>query len=430
MEYKIDPRLQLLTERMQAGELSRREFLRITGGFIGVAAASSLLAACGAASQPVAEAPASSQERVRLGFMTTISGIGSIHAPPTINAAQLAIDEINAAGGVLGKQVDLLIEDNNTNVDIAVQKGLKLVQEKDVAAFIDFGFSNSRFAVAEKVALANKKIMLSPIFYEGGICNRYFFNISALPNQGIDPFVPWLMENRDAASFYGIGSAYAWGIGSIDAVEKAVGANGATFIGREEAPLGTTDWSAIIQRLEQAAPDVCFVFVAGNDLVTFLKQFFDFGLNDKVQLAFTFFQEEVTPTIAPEFRAGHLSTNTYFMSLDSPENKKFLQDYARVAGQDAIVTNFGEGTYDAIYLWKNACEKAGTFETEAVVDALEDLAFDGPQGKVTIDPKTHHATVRCLIGESTEDPNNFNIVADLGLIPPVPPEACDANSVS
>ena len=429
--YRNDLRLRLLLERMKDGEVSRRDFLKIAGGLIGGTAAVSLLAACGA-TQPAVEAPKAEagEERVRLGFMTTISGIGSIHAPPTINAAQLAIDELNKAGGVLGKQVDLLIEDNNTNVDIAVQKGLKLVQEKNVVAFIDFGFSNSRFAVAEKVALANKKLMISPIFYEGGICNRYFFNISALPNQGIDPFVPWLMENREAQSFYGIGSAYAWGIGSIDAVEKAAGANNAKFIGREEAPLGTTDWSAIIQRLEEAAPDVCFVFVAGNDLVTFLKQFFDFGLNDKVQLAFTFFQEEVTPTIAPEFRAGHLSTNTYFMSLDTPENKKFLQDYAQVAGADAIVTNFGEGTYDAIHLWAEACKKAGTFETEAVVTALEGLSFAGPQGKVTVDPKTHHATVRCLIGESTEDPKKFNIVADLGLIPPVPPEACDANKIA
>lgn len=429
--YRNNAQVKDLTERLRDGELSRRDFLRVAGSLVGGAVAASLLAACQI--QPVVQqAPQASigEERIRLGMMTTISGIGSIHASPTINAAQLAIDEINAAGGVLGKPVDLLIEDNNTNVDIAVQKGLKLVQEKNVAAFIDFGFSNSRFAVAEKVALAHKALMLSPIFYEGGICNRYFFNISALPNQGIDPFVPWLMENRGAGSFYGIGSAYAWGIGSIDAVEKAAAGNSAEFIGREEVPLGTTDWSSILQRLEQAGPDVAFVFVAGNDLVTFLKQFFDFGLNDKVQLAFTYFQEEVTPTIAAEFRPGHLATNTYFMSLDSPENEKFLADYARVAGSDAIVTNFGEGTYDAIWLWREACEKAGTIETEAVVDALEGLTFKGPQGEVTIDPQTHHATVRCLIGESTEDPNVFNIVADLGMIEPVPPEACDANSVA
>jgi ABC-type branched-subunit amino acid transport system substrate-binding protein len=413
--------------------MSRRDFLRIATGMIGGTAATALLAACGqqvGAPTVGTSAPgASSADRVRLGMMTTLSGIGSIHAPPTINAANLAVDEINAAGGLLGKQIDLIIEDNHTDVDIAVQKGLKLVQEKNVAAFVDFGFSNSRFAVAEKVALAHKTIMLSPIFYEGGICNRYFFNISALPNQGIDPFVPWLMKERGAKSFYGIGSAYAWGIGSIDAVQKAAAANNAEFKGREEAPLGTTDWSAIIQRLDQQAPDVCFVFVAGNDLVTFLKQFFDFGLNGKVQLAFTYFQEEVTPTIPEEYRAGHLSTNTWFLTYDTPESKKFLEGYYRVAGQGTLVTMFGEGTYDAIWMWANAVKKAGTFETEKVVDALKGSTFKAPQGEITIDPKTQHATVRCLIAESTADPNTFKILADLGLIPPVPPTECNADSV-
>jgi ABC-type branched-subunit amino acid transport system substrate-binding protein len=428
--YTYDRQIKELTERLWDGDVSRRDFLRLASGMIGATAASALLAACGQpTAAPSAATAAPSADRVRLGMMTTLSGIGSIHAPPTINAATLAVDEINAAGGLLGKQVDLIIEDNHTDVDIAVQKGLKLVQDKKVAAFVDFGFSNSRFAVAEKVALAHKTIMLSPIFYEGGICNRYFFNISALPNQGIDPFVPWLMKERGAKTFYGIGSAYAWGIGSIDAVQKAVTANGAEFKGREEAPLGTTDWSAIIQRLSAAAPDVCFVFVAGNDLVTFLKQFFDFGLNGKVQLAFTYFQEEVTPTIAEEFRAGHLSTNTWFLTYDSPESKKFLEGYYRVAGQGTLVTMFGEATYDAIWIWANAVKKAGTFETEAVVEALKGLSFKAPQGEIVIDPKTHHATVRCLIAESTRDPNNFKILADLGMIPPVPPKECNADSI-
>lgn len=423
-----DPRLEKLLGAFVEGSLSRRTFLKIARGMVGSAAASALLLRYSKQALSAARQQ-STGDRVRLGMMTTISGIGSIHAPPTINAAHLAVDEINASGGVLGRQVDLLIEDNHTDVDIAVQKGLKLVLEKKVSAFVDFGFSNSRFAVAEQVSLRHKVIMLSPIFYEGGICHRYFFNISALPNQGIDPFVPWLMKERGARSFYGIGSAYAWGIGSIDAVERAVAANNATFLGREEAPLGTTDWSAIIQRLASRRPDVCFVFVAGNDLVTFLKQFFDFGLYGKIQLAFTYFQEEVTPTIPERYRAGHLSTNTWFLTYDSPESRRFLEGYYRVAGKDALVTNFGEATYDAIWMWAEAVEKAGTFETEAVVEALKGLKFKAPQGELVIDPQTHHATVRCLIAESTKDARRFNIVADLGMIPPRPPKACIADAV-
>jgi ABC-type branched-subunit amino acid transport system substrate-binding protein len=408
-------------EMKQDLSISRRQFLKTSGVLLGASAVSSVFSPYGR----VAEA---AEDRIRLGMMTTLSGFGSIHAPPTINAAHLAVEELNAAGGVLGKQVDLLIEDNHTDVNIAVQKGLKLVQGKKVAAFIDFGFSNSRFAVADKVARAHKTIMLSPIFYEGGICNRYFFNICALPNQGIDPFLPWLMKEKGAKSFYGIGSAYAWGIGSIDAVKAAAGANNAKFLGREEAPLGTTDWSAIIGRLKAAKPDVCFVFVAGNDLVTFLKQFFDFGLNEKIKLAFTYFQEEVTPTLAEQYRAGHFSTNTWFLSYQSPESKKFLEGYYRIAGKGTLVTMFGEGTYDSIHMWARACEKAGTTETEAVVDALEGLEFMAPQGKITIDPVSHHASVRCLIAESTKDPNFFKILADKGIISPKPPKPCDANA--
>ena len=419
-----------LTGALKGGEISRREFLRMAGLVVGSATATAVLASCGQLPSGASNQGASANDRIRLGLMTTLSGLGSIHAPPTINAATLAVDEINKAGGLLGRQIDLLIEDNHTDVDIAVQKGLKLVQEKEVAAFVDFGFSNSRFAVAEKVSLPYKTVMLSPIFYEGGICHRYFFNISALPNQGIDPFVPWLMQEKGAESFYGIGSAYAWGIGSIDAVEKAVGNSGAQFLGREEAPLGTTDWSAIIQRLEAAAPDVSFVFVAGNDLVTFLKQFFDFGLNGKTQLAFTYFQEEVTPTIAEEYRAGHLSANTWFLSFDSPESQKFLEGYYQVAGPGELVTNFGEATYDSVKMWANAVQAAGTLDSEKVVEALKGSEFLAPQGNVKIDPKTHHAAVRGLIGESTTDPNVFNIVADLGIIDPVPPQECDADSVT
>jgi urea transport system substrate-binding protein len=115
------------------------------------------------------------------------------------------------------------------------------------------------------------------------------------------------------------------------------------------------------------------------------------------------------------------------LSYDSPETKKFLQGYYRVAGEGTLVTNFGEGTYDAIHMWAKACQKAGTTKTEAVVDALEGLSFKAPQGEITIEPKSHHAAVRCLIAASTTEANNFKILADKGIIPPIPPVACDAN---
>jgi urea transport system substrate-binding protein len=267
-----------------------------------------------------------------------------------------------------------------------------------------------------------KAIYISPVFYEGGICGRYFFSTGALPNQSIDPMVPWAMREF-GKRFYLIGSDYAWGRGSAAAAKAAIDENKAELAGEEYAPLGQTEWSAIIQRMADATPNFGFLWIAGNDLVTFLKQFIDFGLKDKIRLGFTYMSEEVTPSLPPENRAGLLATTSYLMSLDTPQNKAFLERFTKAFGNDAVVTCFGEAAYDSVYLWKLACEKAGTFDTEPVVNALDGMTFpDAPQGPVKIDPVTHHSTLRDIVGESTEEPAKFNILVDLGMVDPVWPD--------
>jgi ABC-type branched-subunit amino acid transport system substrate-binding protein len=354
--------------------------------------------------------------------MNCLTGVGSIHAPSVSNCVKMAVDEINAKGGVLGRQISLEVEDNATDVDTSIQKATKLVKETKVAAMIDMSFSNQRIAVAKQVAEPLKAIYISPVFYEGGICGRYFFSTGALPNQSIDPMVPWAMKEF-GKRFYLIGSDYAWGRGSAAAAKAAIEKSKAELAGEEYAPLGQTEWSAIIQRMADAKPNFGFLWIAGNDLVTFLKQFIDFGLKDKIRLGFTYMSEEVTPSLPPENRAGLLATTSYLMSLDTPQNKTFLERFTKAFGKDAVVTCFGEGAYDSVYLWKLACEKAGTFETEAVVNALDGMTFpDAPQGPVKIDPVTHHSTLRDIVGESTKEPAKFNILADLGMVDPVWPD--------
>jgi len=397
-------------------QYSRRDVLKLGGAAVLATTAGSL-----AGVSPIKAFPALVGSEVKLGLMDSLTGVGSIHAPSVLNCAKLAVDEINAAGGVLGSRISLEIEDNHTDVDISIQKATKLVKDSKVAAMIDMSFSNQRIAVATQVAEPLKAIYMSPVFYEGGICGRYFFSVGALANQSIDPMVPWAMK-QFGKRCYLIGSDYAWGRGSAAAAKAALTAANGELAGEEYAPLGQTEWSAIIQRLADAQPNFGFLWVAGNDLVTFLKQFIDFGLKDKIRLAFTYMSEEVTPSLPPANRSGLLATTAYLMSLDTPQNKAFLERFKKSFGQDQVVTIFGEGTYDCVYLWKQACEKAGTFDTEPVVDALDGIVFqDAPQGPVKIDPVTHHCTVRDLVGESTEDPIAFKILTDLGMIDPVDP---------
>lgn len=413
-----------LSSVLNTRRISRRDVLKI-GGAAALVTASGAVAGCVPFGK---QAPAAVTSTVKLGLMNTLTGGGSIHAPSVLNCTKMAVDEINASGGVLGKQISLEIEDNHTDVDIAIQKATKLVKVSKVAAMIDMSFSNMRIAVAQEVAEPLKAIYMSPVFYEGGICGRYFFNTGALPNQSIDPMVPWAM-GEFGPRFYLIGSDYAWGRGSAAAAKTALDASGGELAGEEYAPLGQTEWSAIIQRMADAGANFAFLWVAGNDLVTFLKQFMDFGLKDKIRLGFTYMSEEVTPSLPPENRAGLLAATAYLMSLDTPENKDFLERFRKGFGADQVVTVFGEGAYDCVHLWKLACEKADSFETEKVVDALEGMTFeDAPQGAITIDPVTHNTTLRSLVGESTEDSLAFNILADFGMVAPVWPE-CDVSKL-
>jgi urea transport system substrate-binding protein len=418
----MSQKLANLSELFNAKKITRRDMLKVSGAALLAGAAGSLVGCAPAAPTAQEAAPAVVSSTVKLGLMDTLTGVGSIHAPSVMNCVTMAVSEINAAGGVLGQQIDLIVEDNHTDVDISIQKATKLVKEDKVAAMIDMSFSNQRIAVANQVAEPLKAIYISPVFYEGGICGRYFFSTGALPNQSIDPMVPWAM-NEFGPGFYLIGSDYAWGRGSAAAAKAAIEKSGAKLAGEEYAPLGTSEWSAIIQRMDAAEPSFGFLWIAGNDLVTFLKQFIDFGLKDKVRLGFTYMSEEVTPSLPPENRTGLLATTSYLMSLDTPQNKAFLERFRKSYGQDQVVTVFGEGAYDSVYLWKLACEKAGTFETEAVVNALDGLTFpDAPQGAIKIDPATHHSALRGLVGESTEDPTVFNILTDFGMVEPVWPD--------
>ncbi len=414
------------------GGVGRRTFLKATAGAgLGLVVGAPFLAACspapsstpgataapGATATPGASATPAAGEPIKIGGLFHLTGVGAIWGPLQQQPATLAVEEINNEGGVLGRPLTLISEDDQTDPDVSVQKGTKLALEDGVEAIFGLVYSSTRSAVAANVAARYKTPYFYPTYNEGGVCGRYFVNLGALPNQQLDFFIPYLMD-RFGKSFYFVGQDYVWPRESIKYCEKLITDNGGTMAGTEFVAFGTTDWGPILGRIKAAAPDVYFPFIGGDDLISNLRQFFDFGLNKEIGLASTLLDESFIPVLPADVRGGIPCAASYFMAIDTPENKDFLARFQARFGKDAIVTNIGEGTYASIYIWKAAIEKAGKLDKDAMIDALPDVTFNAPQGEISIEKGSNHARLHQLIAETKAD-GTFQVLEDFGLVDPI-----------
>jgi urea transport system substrate-binding protein len=264
---------------------------------------------------------------------------------------------------------------------------------------------------------------------EGNYCSHYWFNNGPQPNQWIYPIMDWAAKEVGKKTYF-IGADYAWGRGSLEAAKRHLKDIGVTLVGEEYYPMGTTDWAPAIQKIIDAEPDWILPMVPGNDYVVFLKQFFDFGLKEKIIVANTIFNEEDSPAFPPDIRDGLVTVSTYFMTLDSPQNNEFMAKLRKSFGKDILMTNFGENYYSMFYMWVKAVEKTGTTETEAVIKALEEQEpFMAPQGRLTVEPKTHAYTVNAYLGKVNED-GTISVLKSLGEVPPKVEIPCNAKNPS
>jgi ABC-type branched-subunit amino acid transport system substrate-binding protein len=327
---------------------------------------------------------------------------------------ELAVNEINAAGGVLGQQLEMVAEDDNTSPDVAVQKGTKMVQANGVKALVGIVYSSVRAAVAQNVAGRFRVPYFYPTYWESQTsCGRYFISMGAIPNQQLDFFIPFLIETH-GPRLYCVGQDYIWPRVSIDYIEQLLKQHGGELVGKEFVPFDQSDWSSIIRRIKDAKADVFFPFIGGDGLIACLKQYYDFGF-DKTAVAATLMDELYTPAFQPELRKGMLCSVSYLMELDNPVNKAFVANFKKAYGADAILNNMGEGQYDSVYVWKLAVEKAGSFDIEKTIDALGGVTFNAPQGEISIDGTSNHAALHQIIAEVRAD-GGFNVLKDFGKV--------------
>ena len=339
---------------------------------------------------------------IKVGILHSLSGTMAISEVSVRDAELLAIEEINAKGGVLGKKIEPKVEDGASDWPTFAEKAQKLISVDKVATTFGGWTSASRKAMLP-VFERNKALLWYPVQYEGLETSPYIFYSGATTNQQIIPGMEYLKAQGKTKIFL-VGSDYVFPRTANKEIKAYAAANGITIVGEEYTPLGHTEYSTVVNKLKDAKPDAVFNTLNGDSNVAFFKQFKGAGLTPQAMpvMSVSVAEEEIRG-IGADNIAGHLTAWNYYQTTDTPANKTFVAAYKAKFGQNRVTDDPIEAGYVQVYLWAAAVEKAGTTEVEAVKKAADGITFDAPEGKVTIDGATQHIYKTARIGQIQAD---------------------------
>ncbi|MDR7274115.1 urea ABC transporter substrate-binding protein [Catenuloplanes atrovinosus] len=361
---------------------------------LGLAVALAVTAGC------VGEAPsggAASGDTIKVGVLHSLSGTMAISEVTVRDAELLAIEEINAAGGVLGKKLEPVVEDGASDWPTFAEKAQKLISQDRVATVFGGWTSASRKAMLP-VFERNRALLWYPVQYEGLESSPYIFYTGATTNQQIVPGLDYLREQGKKKVFL-VGSDYVFPRTANKIIKAYAAANGMEIVGEEYTPLGHTEYSTVVNKLGQARPDAVFNTLNGDSNVAFFKALRGAGITaDAMPTVSVSVAEEEVAGIGPDNIAGHLVAWNYYQTTPGAANQTFVAAFKARYGANKVTSDPMEAGYNAVKLWAAAVAKAGTTETEAVKAAAKGIALDLPEGTVTIDGENQHVFKTARIG--------------------------------
>lgn len=388
-----------------------------------------LLSACGpaattapqptAAAGETAESPAG--ETIKVGILHSLSGTMSISEVSVRDATLLAINEINAAGGVLGKQLEPVIEDGSSDWPTFAEKAGKLLTEDQVAVIFGCWTSASRKAVLPVVE-QNNGLLFYPVQYEGLESSPNIFYTGAEPTQQIIPGVEYLLS-MGKKNIYLLGSDYVFPRTANTIIKAQLADAGVTLAGEEYMPLGGTEFSTIIAKIGEAKPDAIFSTLNGDSNVAFFKQFKDAGYTaESLPVMSVSIAEEEIRGIGADIVEGQLVAWNYYQTTNTPENEKFVAAYKAAYGADRVTDDPIEAGYFGVYLWKALVEAAGSADVDAVKEIAKTatIEFNAPGGLVKIEGSNHHTWKTVRIGKIRADGLIDEVFASEGPVKPDP----------
>ena len=352
---------------------------------------------------------------IRVGILHSQTGTMAISETSLRDAELFAIEEINAAGGVLGRMLDPVVEDPRSRFDdLFPRRAKRLLVDAKVAVVFGCWTSASRKAVLP-VFEQQGGLLFYPLQYEGNECSPNIVYTGSVPNQQVLPAVDWLrsLSGGSRRRFFLVGSDYIfpWTLDHVIAAHFEATYPDTEIVGRAYRPFGHRDFEQVVREIIESGADVVINAINGDSNLYFYNELARQGVEAaKLPVLATSIGEDELRGMLPEVVEGHLAAWNYFQTIDTPLNRRFVEAFQQEHGEDRVISDPMESAYTAVHLWKKAVELAGTTELAAVRAAFaKGIDFDAPGGTVSLDPRTQHLSKRCRVGRIRSD-RQFDIV--------------------
>jgi urea transport system substrate-binding protein len=365
--------------------------------------------------------PAASNDRpIKVGVIVDQTGPLSFVGLANANVAKMVIGDINAKGGLLGRRVDVHLEDSETSDLVAAEKAAKLVESDGVDVIFGGIYSSTRQAIKEPAVVRGKTLYIYPEQYEGQESDPLIFCTGPVPAQQVDPFIPWLMRETGAKKFYLPSADYIWPRVMNERVREVVEANGGSIVGEEYYPLDHADYRETVARIVSSGADVVFNTIVPPGVTPFLAQLYESAFVKRGgKLVCTYFDENFLNMVPAAHVEGLYSCLDYYQAVSDPFSKRLLEQYDTLYPGTAKFTagSACTGLYRGLRLWAAAVTEAGSLDQDAVIAALDHATLaDGPGGAAEMVPGQHHVRMNMYIAQAQN--GRFRIARRLGAIDP------------
>ena len=358
-----------------------------------------LLIAMAAALAPLA-AKSQPGHPIKIGVAVGLSGVNSVIAPAVVQSSQLAVEEINAAGGILGRKVELVIMDDASGAEGAQKAIDTLVFHQKVDVIIAMQTSAARNA-ALPIVSRGKLPYIYTSFYEGHSCNPWMYVNAWVPEQQVAPVVDYLALHRNTKTYFLVGSDYAFGRGMLEFARQYIQRNGGQVVGEEYLPVDGVYWTAIIAKIRATRPDALISATAGGaPNVALARQI----KNADLKIPFGNLSiDESTAWAMGDAAKGILMAGSYFPSIDTADNRSFrMRMLVRFGAELKAPNELSVPQYEAFFHYKAAVESVGTTDAVKVIKALGEVSITGPRGTLRMG-KSRHTSLPMRLGQIRSD---------------------------